>query len=1085
MTGEGFRKFEDEEQELHLFTRMISRPFTRPLPFFIILISLSQILPLSAQEPELTKIDTIVGVIQELEGARDPKCHATAGRLEDFMYGTPLTTHARDTKVELQKDLILAVWEESSELAREKGLDTISADIVENAARRVLPRTTTSDGDVLLQPDEQKKILLSRRDIEHYGSVAYALRAILSVQQDLLLSDLDLLPLSPDAVAVVKEMIDLGTLGALGISDRIARENDEHKVTAETFSRGWAAVFGPEIDTPEVAVVRPERLGPGSLLRKIIDQKIASYEQYNVVEGHNLFWNIRAFYTRHDWPGLEEEKQRITKTFAGVMRNFVRQFIMLGESRSREAESPIVRERHLADILDQTVPYRLNEYEDITYFSHLDRDKQVVIESYDADSFRDARLHWFLIKQVLDEPGFEVNMNWDPFAAELLAEETAQVGVLVYRMAGLVAKEEGAEFLEPDHVIRGARLLVSRMSEHLSTPPPERQPDVVTSAAGTSKLSGEWFEDVTSETGVAFVHRSADWLRRFQRAFRFEERDPDDTVGSTSTGPGGKAPPAMFNNAPIFSGSGVTADDLNGDGLDDILLVGGFGNGVFINEGDGTFRDVSEEVGMTFIGEDKKPGEPRQPVIADFDNDGLQDVLITYVDATHRLYRNLGDLQFEDVSESAGLGGEGLVGSAATVADFNRDGLLDIYICYYGNYLEGDRVLLSRYNEGTTPNRLFINQGDFRFEDRTEGSGVANTGWSQATAAVDFDGDGWQDLIVGNDFGVNSYYRNLGDGTFEDVSWDLGTRRPSNSMNVGTADLNRDGFPDIYISNIVTMVKDEKYVLPTAETPAKRNPENLARMRIFDANHLFLSNVEEGKLSGYDFSFSVDRGDTSTGWAWDADFFDFDNDGDDDLYCVNGVNEYNTVRKTHKIREGDRETTVTLSVHEYEASVLYVNEDGKLRNRSRGSGADIEVDSRGAAYLDYDNDGDLDIVINNYQEPATFLRNLSEKYDNNWLKVRLIGDPEQRSNRDAIGATMFATTPSGNRIWRAIQGGTGYLSHHPKVQHFGLGSEQTVDLKIVWPNGEISEHRGLEANQLHTIEHPSPEQPKDIVAVNQ
>ena len=111
-------------------------------------------------------------------------------------------------------------------------------------------------------------------------------------------------------------------------------------------------------------------------------------------------------------------------------------------------------------------------------------------------------------------------------------------------------------------------------------------------------------------------------------------------------------------------------------------------------------------------------------------------------------------------------------------------------------------------------------------------SGTENTGWTQAVAAVDFDQDGWPDLVVGNDFGVNSWYRNLGNGKFEDVAQKYGTDIPANSMNVGTADLNGDGYPDVYISNILTMVKDEKYVLPTEDTKMKLNPAKLATMRV-------------------------------------------------------------------------------------------------------------------------------------------------------------------------------------------------------------------------------------------------------------
>ncbi|MBW3671090.1 MAG: ASPIC/UnbV domain-containing protein, partial [Acidobacteria bacterium] len=223
-------------------------------------------------------------------------------------------------------------------------------------------------------------------------------------------------------------------------------------------------------------------------------------------------------------------------------------------------------------------------------------------------------------------------------------------------------------------------------------------------------------------------------------------------------------------------------------------------------------------------------------------------------------------------------------------------------------------------------------------------------------------------------------------------------------------------------------------------------------------------------LSRYLFNTAIDRGHIATGWAWDADFFDADNDGDDDLYCVNGLNEYKIFQATmRKTLEDGTSRTWTYSVNEKEPNVLFLNEDGKLRNRSEGSGADLLVNSRAAAYLDADGDGDLDVVINNYQEQASFLENRSDRRGNNWIRIELVGDPERGNNRDAVGATIIATTPSGRTIWRAVQAGTGYLSDHPKVQHLGLGSEESVELKVVWPNGETSEHRALEPNRLHVI----------------
>jgi hypothetical protein len=209
--------------------------------------------------------------------------------------------------------------------------------------------------------------------------------------------------------------------------------------------------------------------------------------------------------------------------------------------------------------------------------------------------------------------------------------------------------------------------------------------------------------------------------------------------------------------------------------------------------------------------------------------------------------------------------------------------------------------------------------------------------------------------------------------------------------------------------------------------------------------------------------------DTSTGWAWDADFFDFDNDGDDDLYVTNGLHEYFIYSSQFKVKTPEGEKEMQFAVHEKEPNVFYVNENGRLQNRSAQSGADFSGNSRSAAFLDFDNDGDLDVVINNFDAKATFLLNNAEKLRNNWIKVKLIGDPAKHSNRDAIGATITAVTPSGNRVWRDVQSATGYLSQHPTQQLIGLGKDVVADITVVWPNGERKTYKGLAANQLHTI----------------
>jgi hypothetical protein len=523
---------------------------------------------------------------------------------------------------------------------------------------------------------------------------------------------------------------------------------------------------------------------------------------------------------------------------------------------------------------------------------------------------------------------------------------------------------------------------------------------------------------------------------------------------------------------PAFGGSGAAAEDINGDGLPDLLLLSGSGNKLLLNDGEGGFKDITQQAGIDWRRSDGLPGEPRQPLIADLDNDGLQDIVITYVNDPHRVYRNLGNAQFEDVTDRAGLGGAGLVGGPATVVDIDNDGLLDLYITYFGQYIDGILPTLSRRNENGLPNRLFRNLGGMKFEDITEKSGIAGSGWTQAAAHTDINLDGWQDLIEGNDFGINAYYLNQGDGTFINAAQALNTDKPSYTMSIGIADLNADQYPDFYISNIVTMDKDQKYVDPKGETTMKFDSRTLADLRVVEANDLFVSVQRDGSPATYEQSTAIGRGKSSTGWAWGADFLDFDNDGDDDLYVANGMNEfavYSSENPYYRDPKGEARS-VRFPESTRETNVLFRNESGKLVNFSENSGADLYGNSRAVVYVDFDIDGDLDMLLNNYHEPAVLLQNNAEKNGNHWISITLVGDPDQGVNRDAIGAILLMSTDQNQTIWREIHGGSGYLTMNPKRQHFGIGSANTASIKIIWPNSTTTDFSNLKANTSYRID---------------
>lgn len=1049
-----------------------------PVIFFPAVMNLSAV---EKVEKKIAAVSDTICEIEKLESNRDPKCHATATRLENFMYGTKLAPETRFLKVELQKKLLLHLWKKVSDTEQTAGESAKApVDYFRDEMGKLLKYSRQPGGSLLIYLGERHKepITLSKRDMDHYGSIAYALRAILALQQEMLLrTDVYLIPLDQPSIAALKEFVDIFTLTVLQLADRQARLSDLYTLTPQVFREAWNNVQN-SVSRQQLAYadfwkspLQPAKqasLEPAvkfATIQKIIAQKVKSYEAYNKISMQVFLRNLQVYFARHRWPADAGEGQKFKNLFTEAMVAFAFDSLKYAGKIAAAKGRPFIREDDVEQMWQSFVPFDINEYEDVIFFPRLQRSGSLTIESYDCDAFRDSGIHWRYLQFAIQDHSAELSIEPDPFAAEFLAEGIAQFGVLVLRLAGDTAKKEGERMLKTAHLEKALQEVQRRILAHSKVKPGDKPAGSLVSSQNVTRLSGgkTYFSDVTEAAGIVFEHRSSDWLSRLLRSYLKKSA----TVGTLSV------PPA-------FGGSGAAAGDVNRDGIPDLLLLSGSGNALYIGDGTGRFRDVTAEAGIVFRRPDGSFGEPRQPIIADFDNDGLQDILITYANDNHKLYKNRGKGKFVDVSAAGGLGGKGLVGGPAAVFDYDRDGLLDIYIAYFGDYLHGKLPNLSRSNLNALPNKLFRNKGNMRFEDVTGKAGVGNTGWGQALSHTDFDLDGWQDIIVGNDFGVNVYYRNRGDGTFENVAPVLGTDKPSFTMNVGITDLNRDGYPDIYISNIVTMVKDEKYVLPGANTTMKFDPAKLGRMRVIEANDLFLSKSDggstgAGKLPSYVLSDLVGRGFSSTGWSWDADFFDFDNDGDDDLYCVNGMNEYSVYSDTPYYTSVFKEKReIRLPVYEKESNVFFVNQGGKLLNFSKESGVDFLGNSRSTVYLDFDNDGDLDIVLNNYHGPARVYRNNSQRLQNHWIKIELTGDPAGKSNRDAIGAKIIAFKDGKQLAWREIRGGHGYLSMDPKTQHMGLGKAEAVDIRVTWPNGETSTYKNVRADRTYHIEQGSP-----------
>jgi hypothetical protein len=335
----------------------------------------------------------------------------------------------------------------------------------------------------------------------------------------------------------------------------------------------------------------------------------------------------------------------------------------------------LINESAVEKALSILLPHSVDVYEDVLFFPKYPRDKQLKIESYDMDAFRDTGLHWSYLSYTLNDLNGQAVKEADPFAAELLAESVAHFGVLLLRKAGLLVRDlqkSNEARLTAAAVSQSLQLLLKEVNEYQQYKHQPVVEELIHSAPQQGNLSDKYFTQIDKAYGLDIEHRSSDWLSRQMRSYLHKD---------TNTG--------IITVPPAFGGGGVAAEDIDGDGLVDLLILSGSGNKLYRNTGKG-FKDITEAAGLVWNRKiDNLPGEPRQPLIADIDNDGKQDIVITYVNDKHRVYRNKGNGVFEDVTEFSNLGGDGLVGGPATLLDVNNDGLLDIYIAYFGNYLQG------------------------------------------------------------------------------------------------------------------------------------------------------------------------------------------------------------------------------------------------------------------------------------------------------------------------------------------------------------------------------------------------------------
>lgn len=534
-------------------------------------------------------------------------------------------------------------------------------------------------------------------------------------------------------------------------------------------------------------------------------------------------------------------------------------------------------------------------------------------------------------------------------------------------------------------------------------------------AYATSILAAErncpiQLRDVTGRTGISYVHTDGSSGRRY-------------IVESVC--------------------AGLAVFDYDGDGDEDIYFLSGAAlpgmkvktaprNALYRNDGDWSFTDVTNQAG---VGD---TGHGLGVTAGDYDNDGDLDLYVNNF-GPNVLYRNNGDGTFADVTKQAGVANGNQVGAGACFLDMDKDGDLDLFVANYVDFTyENHRTV--RFNgipgyvgpmdyEPTSDN-LYRNNGDGSFTDVSVASGIAlHKGTGMGTICCDLDHDGDTDILVGNDVGGNSFFQNDGSGRFDEngllsgLAYDLSGIAQA-TMGVDTGDYNNDGLLDVYVTSY---------------------QQELATL---------YRNAGDGNFDDVTRLAGAGQG-TAEHVTWGCGLVDFDNDGHRDIFIACGhlhdnVELFDTATSYHARNVVLRNA----------GPGQFVNVSGQC-----GDGLRVKLSSRGAAFGDLDNDGDLDVVVLNSRREPTLLRNDSAP-GNHWIQIHLRGS---RSNRYGIGSQV--TVHSGDRSWiDEVQSGRGYQGHYGLRLHFGLGDHNHIDrIQVKWLGGGLQTIDDVAVDQVLTI----------------
>jgi enediyne biosynthesis protein E4 len=558
--------------------------------------------------------------------------------------------------------------------------------------------------------------------------------------------------------------------------------------------------------------------------------------------------------------------------------------------------------------------------------------------------------------------------------------------------------------------------------------------------------------------------------RRF--GFRLQESAKALGIDFVHQGPTFDARLAHIMPQVASTGAAVSIVDIDRDGWSDIYVTNsgeGSLNELYRNKGDGTFEDIAGGVGLADLNR-RGTGVSMGTVWGDFDNDGWEDVLL-YKYGRPELYRNDRGRAFIPV-ENAGLPAW-VNANSATWLDYDRDGLIDLFIAGYWPddvdlwRLKTTAIMPESFEYANNGGRKYLlrNRGDGTFEDTTAAMGIRSRRWTLAVVAADFFGTGYPDLFLSNDYGVSEMFANRGGTQFVDVARETGVgRTPKSGMNAAVGDIFNDGRLSIYKTNI-------------------SEPGTLVQ-----GNDLWVPRVDAGRGSGsspgvpeYDnvaSGMGIDLG----GWSWGAQLGDLNNDGTQDIYLTNGYisagertsywYDFSVIAVGHSNIIGDAANWPAMrgrSLSGYQRKRVWINDGlGRFTEVAQVVGASDTFDGRAVALADLSNRGALDVIVANQRGPLLVYRN-EVAPGRHWIQFALEG---RKSNRSALGARVELHW-NGRVQVQEVLAATGFSAQNQRRLHYGLGASTAVDRAVIrWPSGQRQTIDRPAIDRLHTIVEP-------------